>query len=112
MGRLLQIGVFAAAGVMLAGGFVFLFVTPEPLPDYKHFHSAVESFRSIPRIFAEAFHGQAAALIQVGTLLMIATPVARVIFAIYAFVVERDRMYVFISCVVLALLCYGLLFGR
>lgn len=112
MGRLLQTGVLIAAGVMLIGGFVYLFVAPEPLPDYRHFHSTVESFRSIPRMFVDAFHGRAAALIQVGTLLMIATPVARVVFALYAFARERDSMYVVISSIVLALLIYGIFFGR
>src|SRR5690242_755039 len=111
MGRLLQVGVFLAAGVMFIGGFIYLFVTPEPLPDYTHFHSAVESFRSIPTIIVHAFQGHAAALIQVGTLLMIATPVARVAFAAYAFAREHDKTYVIISCIVLVLLLYGILFG-
>ncbi len=112
MGRLLQIGVFVAAGVMLIGGCIYLFVTPEPLPDYQHFHSSVESIRSIPRMFRHAFRGDAAALIQVGTLLMIATPVARVVFAAYAFGRRRDRLYCGISCAVLVLLLYGLFFGN
>jgi len=112
MGRLLQIGVFMASGVMLIGGCIYLFITPEPLPDYKHFHSGAESIRSIPRMFRHAFRGDAAALIQVGTLLMIATPVARVVFAAYAFGRRRDRLYFGVSCTVLVLLLYGLFFGR
>jgi uncharacterized membrane protein len=111
MGRLLQAGVLLAAAVMLIGGCIYLFVTPEPLPDYEHFHSGVESFRSIPHMFRQAFRGNAAALIQVGTLLMIATPVARVVFAIYAFGRRRDRLYFGVSSIVLALLLYGLFFG-
>jgi uncharacterized membrane protein len=111
MGRLLQIGVLAAAAVMLIGGFIYLFVKPEPLPDYRHFHSSVESIRSIPRMFRHAFLGDAAALIQVGTLIMIATPVARVVFAVYAFGRRHDLLYVGISSIVLVLLLYGLFFG-
>ena len=112
MGRLLQAGVILAAAVMSIGGCIYLFITPEPLPDYQHFHSSVESFRSIPRIFRHAFQGDAAAVIQVGTFLMIATPVARVVFAVFAFGRRRDRLYFGVSCAVLALLLYGLLFGR
>jgi Protein of unknown function (DUF1634) len=41
-------------------------------------------------------------------LLLLATPVARVVFSIAAFALERDRMYVGITLVVLAILAYGL----
>ena len=112
MGILLLAGVLLAAGVMLIGGIIYLFIRPEPLPDYHHFRSTKESFRTIPRILVEAFEGQAAALIQVGTLLMIATPVARVVFAAYAFSRRHDRLYVAISLIVLLLLLYGIFFGK
>jgi uncharacterized membrane protein len=112
MGRLLQAGVMTAAGVMLIGGIIYLFITPEPQPRYSNFHSAAESFRSIPKIFREAFHGSGGALIQVGTFLMIATPVARVAFSIYAFARSRDTRYVVVSSIVLALLLFSIFFGR
>lgn len=112
MGRLLQVGVMTAAGVMLIGGIIFLFITPEPQPRYSVFHPAAESFRSIPEIFRDAFHGKAGALIHVGTFLMIATPVARVAFCVYAFARSHDRRYVMVSSIVLALLLYGIFFGR
>ncbi len=50
---------------------------------------------------------------QLGLVLLIATPVARVAFTLVAFVLQRDRTYV-VDHVrsVLALLLYGLLFGR
>jgi len=44
-------------------------------------------------------------------LLLILTPVARVGFSVVAFVVERDRMYVAMTLVVLAVLLYSLLAG-
>jgi uncharacterized membrane protein len=112
MGRLLRVGVLTAAGFMLAGGIIFLFLTPEPRPRYTEFHPAAESFRRISKIFRDAFHGRGGALIQVGTFLMIATPVARVAFCVYAFARSHDRQYVTISSIVLALLLYGIFFGR
>jgi uncharacterized membrane protein len=53
--------------------------------------------------------GDAAAIVQLGVLLLIATPIARVIFAAIGFAVERDRLYVAISLAVLAVLIFGLL---
>jgi uncharacterized membrane protein len=112
MGRLLQWGVIAAATVMLIGGVIYLIQSSGELPDYRHFKGTAESFRSIPKIVLEALHGNAKALIQVGTLLMIATPVARVVFAVYAFARSHDKLYVAISSTVLVLLLYGLLVAR
>src|SRR6185312_640082 len=111
MGRLLKARVFIAAGVMLAGGIVYLFVERQPPPDYTEFHSDAAVLGSISHIFRLALRGNAAAIIQIGTLLMIATPVARVAFAAYAYLRSHDRMYVVISSIVLVLLLYGIFFG-
>ena len=111
MGRLLKTGVFIAAAVMLLGGILYLFVERPPQPDYTQFHSGSAALGSIPHIFRAAFRGDAAAIIQIGVLLMIATPVARVAFAAYAYLRSHDRMYVVISSIVLVLLLYGVFFG-
>jgi uncharacterized membrane protein len=55
--------------------------------------------------------GQASAVIQLGILLLIATPICRVIFAVIGFLIERDRLYVVVSLVVLAVLLFGMLRG-
>jgi uncharacterized membrane protein len=47
-------------------------------------------------------------LIQLGLLLLIATPVARVAFSVLAFAEQRDWLYVSITLVVLAVLVYSL----
>jgi Predicted membrane protein len=56
-----------------------------------------------------AFHGNPVAIIQFGLLLLIATPVARVIFAVFAFALQRDFLYVTISTIVLLTLLYSLI---
>jgi uncharacterized membrane protein len=50
-------------------------------------------------------------LIQLGLLLLIATPVARVLFSVLAFIYEKDWTYVGITMIVLTLLCYSLFGG-
>ncbi len=47
-------------------------------------------------------------VIQLGLLLLIATPIARVAFSVVAFAVQRDRVYVGLSAVVLAVLLWSL----
>jgi uncharacterized membrane protein len=47
-------------------------------------------------------------IIQLGLVLLIATPVARVAFSVFAFAVERDRMYVVFTLMVLGILILSL----
>ena len=55
--------------------------------------------------------GDATAAIQLGILLLVATPICRVIFAVIGFLLERDRLYVVVSLTVLAVLLAGVLRG-
>jgi uncharacterized membrane protein len=55
-------------------------------------------------------HGRG--IIQLGLLLLIATPIARVAFAAYGFARQSDWMYVGIAALVLSLLLYGLLVSK
>ncbi len=48
-------------------------------------------------------------IIQLGLLLLIATPVARVAFSIWGFAAEHDRLYMIFTGVVLMVLLYSLL---
>jgi len=110
IGRMLQTGVFLAAAVVLIGGILYLHQAPGPRPDYSHFKGGVaEALRSPVDIFTDARHGDATSIIQLGLLLLIATPVARVVLAAVGFLFERDRLYFFVSLIVLAVLLYSLL---
>jgi uncharacterized membrane protein len=44
--------------------------------------------------------------------LLIATPAARVALTLGAFIIQRDRLYIVTTSIVLALLLYGLVWGR
>ena len=50
-------------------------------------------------------------LIQAGILLLIATPIARVIVSLVGFALERDGTYVAITAIVLTVLLYSLISG-
>lgn len=108
IGMLLRIGVLLAAAVVLAGGLLYLMHSFGPRPDYRVFRGEPDDLRQISGIFRDAHALNAAAIIQLGILLLIATPVARVAFSVWAFVHERDWMYVFVTVGVLALLLYSL----
>jgi len=99
VGRLLWWGVALSAVVVLAGGVWHLAANHAAPANYRVFRHTAWSIRSLP---------PPEALILAGLLLLIATPVARVAFALIAFALERDRIFVAISLVVLAVLVVGL----
>jgi uncharacterized membrane protein len=68
--------------------------------------------RSPTGVVKHAFTGDSRALIQLGLLLLIATPVARVLFAAFAFLLEKDWLYVAVSLIVFTVLMYSLLFDH
>ncbi len=107
MGRLLQVGVFLASFVMLVGGLLYLRAHHDGSPDYRVFKSEPQALRHIGGVMSGITEGDPAAIIQLAVLLLIATPVARVVFALIAFGIERDRLYMGVSALVLAVLLFG-----
>jgi uncharacterized membrane protein len=55
--------------------------------------------------------GESISIIQLGVLLLIATPITRVLISVFGFARERDWMYVACSLIVLLLLSYSLVHG-
>ncbi len=108
IGNLLRLGVITAAALVVLGGFIYLFRRGLALPDYKTFKGEPAELRHVEGIirYAFAFHGRG--LIQLGFLVLIATPIARVIFCLVAFLRQKDRLYAAVSFTVLAVLCYSL----
>ncbi len=109
IGNLLRIGVVAAALVVLAGGILYLLKYGGQRIDYGTFHAEPANLRSLSGIVHGAAAGQSMAIMQFGLLLLIATPVARVVFSAFGFLQERDYRYVVITLIVLAVLLYSLL---
>jgi uncharacterized membrane protein len=109
MGRLLQVGVLLASAVVLIGGLLYLSAYAGIVKDYRTFTGEPASLRHPVDLFHLLTTGDSAAIVQLGVLLLIATPIARVVFAAIGFAVERDRLYIAISLAVLAVLIFGLL---
>jgi uncharacterized membrane protein len=112
VGNLLRIGVIIAAAVVAIGAVVFLVRHGGEPPQYKIFRGEPSNLRHVGGIVTDAFSGHARGLIQLGLLLLIATPVARVVFSIFGFALERDHAYVLITLIVLGVLAFSLAGGR
>jgi uncharacterized membrane protein len=109
MGRLLQVGVLLAAAVVAAGGAMYVIAHSGARSNYRVFAAKPVEVRHPAALLNGIARGYASAIIDLGILLLIATPICRVVFAVIAFATERDRLYVAISLTVLAVLLFGML---
>jgi len=118
-GKTLRIGVIVAMTLSVAGGIIYLF---------QH-HGIVTSYEAIPRGSNIAFVGTAtylrelstiiprilqfdgAAIIQLGVIVLIATPILRVAMSLISFLIEKDKLYVLITFIVLIVIFCNMIFG-
>jgi len=109
------LAVILRSGVILAGIVVLLGVVfsverhAQMTVDYRVFRGEPSELRGVTGVWGAARRGQARGVIQLGLLLLIATPVARVIFAAVVFARQRDWLYAAVASFVLAALLFGLL---
>lgn len=112
VGNLLRAGVVLSATVVVVGAVLFLARHGGQPPHYTTFRGEPANLCHVGGILTEALAGRAHALIQLGLLLLIATPVARVAFSVVGFALEKDHAYVLITLVVLGVLTFSLAGGR
>jgi uncharacterized membrane protein len=108
LGTLLRVGVLISTGIVLIGGIVFLATHPDKHVSFEHFKPENTQFSSIKEILIGLKSFDGLAIVQFGVLLLIFTPIARVIFSIFSFLIERDYMYVVIGIIVLCVIITSL----
>lgn len=111
VGRLLQLGVFLATAVVLLGAVALMAKHGGDAVAFGTFRGAAAQLTSVGAVVRGALALDPRAIVQLGLVLLIATPVARVALTLVAFVVQRDRLYVALTAFVLLVLAYGLLWG-
>jgi uncharacterized membrane protein len=112
IGDLLRWGVILSALVVVLGGTVYLVRHGMEPPSYGVFRGEPRNLRNVEGILGQVRAWRGRGIIQLGLLLLIATPVARVAFSVVAFALERDRLYVGITLIVLAVLAFSLAGGH
>jgi uncharacterized membrane protein len=105
---LLRLGVNVAAVIVVFGGIVFLYRHGRELPHYQVFQGEPTDLRTIRGTLRDAAAFSGRGLIQLGLLVLMATPVARVALSLIVFSLQRDRTYVVVTLIVLVLLLLSL----
>ncbi len=105
---LLRIGVISAAALVLAGGILYLVQHGNVVPRYQTFHGEPPYLRTPAGFLISHARLDGIGIIQLGLLLLVLTPVARVLFSVAAFALQRDRLYISVTLFVLGILLYNL----
>jgi uncharacterized membrane protein len=111
VGRVLQVGVLVAALTVLAGAALMVAHGGASPDTFRTFRPETSTLRSVGGIVRGARALDGGAVVQLGLVLLVATPVARVALTLVAFLLQRDRLYVALTAVVLGLLLWGLVHG-
>jgi len=110
--NLLRAGVLLSALVVALGGLIYLKHHGTAAPGYRVFRSEPTDLRTVSGIANDVRSLEGRGIIQLGLLILIATPVARVIFLLVAFALERDALYFFVALLVLIILWFSLVGGH
>ena len=108
LGTLLRAGVLLSMAFVILGGVIYLVNHQGVITDYNVFKPELAKFSSIGAIFSGLLSFKGDAIVQFGILMLIFTPIARIVFSIFSFALERDYLYVFICFIVLAIIAVSL----
>lgn len=116
IGNTLRWGVILACLLATIGGVYYLMEHGlDPVPDYRHFDvasaAAQTNYTTLGGLWQGILHGDAASCVQVGVIVLILTPIARVVLSLFDFIVEQDWLYVSITAIVLAVIISNSLGG-
>ena len=107
----LRTGVLVATAVGVLGMGYDLAIHGGDRVSFRRFLGTPEADRHLPSILSNAVRLDPRALMMVALILLILTPIVRVIVSLFGFIKERDRVYVVVTTVVLLALVGSLAFG-
>jgi len=111
IGKMLRFGVALASIITVAGGIIYIFQHPHEQPNFTTFIGTPEYLRKLSTIIPRLLRFDGLAIIQLGVAVLIATPILRVAFSIIAFAIEKDKMYILITGIVLAIILGNMFLG-
>lgn len=109
VGNILRGGVIIAMAIVVIGIALFIIHNGSHSIDYTYFSPI--KFQGIAEVFRNVFRGDAESIIQLGVLLLIATPIARIVFAMIGYWLEGDKLYVMVSLIILAVIISSIIYG-
>jgi len=112
IGYLLRYGVITASLIVFIGGIIYLHqYQHSSIPAYHTFVGEQAGFTTISQIMSGVGSFNAKGIIQLCVLVLIATPILRIFFSLIGFILEKDRLYILITFVVLSVMMFSIFGG-
>lgn len=108
VGNILRYGVLASLCIVFIGLIIYL---SHARAEVVHFSTFTKKDFNFLAFFSGILHGDSLSIIALGVLLLILTPIMRVIFAIIGFHKEKDLRYTIVSVIVLLVIIISTILG-
>jgi uncharacterized membrane protein len=112
IGWVLRIGVILSICIVFFGGIIYLYRHGQSIADYRIFKGIPVFVRTGSGILNGILTLRGRAIIQAGIVLLIATPIIRVVFSAIGFILEKDYLYTCITLLVLLIIFASMLSGH
>jgi uncharacterized membrane protein len=112
IGWILRAGIVISMTVVLIGGLIYLYRHGNTIADYRTFNGIPDFIKTPSGIINGVITFRGRAIIQAGIIMLIATPIIRVLFSAIGFLFEKDYKYTFITLVVLLIIVSSMLGGH
>jgi len=111
IGWILRVGVATSMILVFIGGIFFVYRHGYSIPDYRTFKGVPVFIHDFGGIINGVITFKGQAIIQLGIILLIATPIIRVAFSAVGFLLEKDYLYTFITLIVLLIILASMISG-
>jgi len=107
IGQLLRYGVLLSSAIVIIGGMIYLWRHGREQPQFHVFKGEPEKMRVPGPLFRAILNGEGRPIIQLGLFVLIATPILRIVFSIFGYLLEKDWLYLLITLIVLAVILWN-----
>ncbi|WGQ09420.1 DUF1634 domain-containing protein [Pedobacter gandavensis] len=111
IGQVLRYGVLTSGIIAIIGGIWYLIQSGSGIPNYTSFSGEPAGYTSLTGIIKGLAAGSAKEIIQLGVVILIATPILRIVFSLFSFILEKDRLYIVITLIVLLIILFSMFGG-
>jgi len=112
LGKVLRAGTVISMSIVLFGGIVYMCRHGYSVVNYHKFTGIPDFVQYTSRLIPGAISFKGQAIIQIGIILLIFTPIVRVVFSSIGFLLEKDYLYSGISLLVLVIIFASMLSGH
>ncbi len=111
IGNLLRAGVILSSIVIITGAIIYLSQSGNDHHNYHRFEGMHNTYYSLSFVLHGVAKGSGEHIIQLGVLILLATPVARIVFSLFGFIKEKDTLYIVITLLVLCIIAGSVFIG-